>query len=549
MPVDGSTARHGSGPRPSRLAVVAGGLLLAVVAGALFFQDLGRYPLLDLDEARAAEVAREMAAGRGLARFLLPTLDLEPYREKPAPYYWLVALAYRMWGVGEWSARVVSATAALAGVLALYAYASRRGVAAGLAAGLIAATTAGWYTLARYGTLDMLLTAFVVTGVLAGFAWLERPAPRRPALAPWIAAALGALVKGPIAFLLVGGPLVLAALVAHPRPTLREAGVARGALIAAAIVAALWVPVAVFDPAYVTHFAYSHVRRLGAQSPHAAPVWYYAVWLPILALPWTIVAAPAVVRAAREPANRSTLLWLGFVPALLTIPHGKLATYALSALAPFALLAGPALVAPTAEATREDSGALRAIGWLTAAILGGSTVAVWALARRYPLSLAARALFTAVAGAWAVGVVLLLRRRRARLLPLAVLGAALTLYPLAVRFVLPPIAALHSGREEARLIAAASAGPVPVFVFGRRVPSLVFYLRSPVTRTDDLDLVRDLFARDAPVFLLTTRRHFGEVEDTLGDRAHRWHSNGRRRLYANRPPPAPAQPRAGKGST
>jgi len=65
---------------------VGGAALLALVAGALFFQDLGRYPLLDPDEARHAEVAREMAAGHGLRRLFLPTLDLEPYREKPAGY-------------------------------------------------------------------------------------------------------------------------------------------------------------------------------------------------------------------------------------------------------------------------------------------------------------------------------------------------------------------------------------------------------------------------------------------------------------------------------
>src|SRR2546427_4935331 len=116
---------------------VGGAALLALVAGALFFQDLGRYPLLDPDEARHAEVAREMAAGHGLRRLFLPTLDLEPYREKPAGYYWLVALAYGALGVGEAAARAVSALAALVAVLSLYAYALPRwGVPAGLGAGL-----------------------------------------------------------------------------------------------------------------------------------------------------------------------------------------------------------------------------------------------------------------------------------------------------------------------------------------------------------------------------------------------------------------------------
>src|SRR3989442_1360791 len=92
-------------------------------------------------EARHAEVAREMAAASGVRRLFLPTLDLEPYREKPAGYYWLVACAYGAFGVGEAAARAPSALAALIAVLALYAHALPRwGLRAALGAGLVAAT-------------------------------------------------------------------------------------------------------------------------------------------------------------------------------------------------------------------------------------------------------------------------------------------------------------------------------------------------------------------------------------------------------------------------
>jgi 4-amino-4-deoxy-L-arabinose transferase-like glycosyltransferase len=121
-----------------------GAVLLALIAGTLFFQDLGRYALLDPDEARHAEVAREMAAASGVRPLFLPTLDFEPYREKPAGYYWLVMLAYRVGGVGEAAARAVSALAALVAVLVLHAYALPRwGLRAALGAGLAAATSAG----------------------------------------------------------------------------------------------------------------------------------------------------------------------------------------------------------------------------------------------------------------------------------------------------------------------------------------------------------------------------------------------------------------------
>ena len=329
---------------PSLPRTIAGGLLVAAVAGALFSQDLGRYPLWDPDEARHAEVAREMAAAHGIRRLLLPTLDLAPYREKPAGYYWLVTLAYAGAGVGEAQARMVSVAAALLSVLALYVYAlPRAGIAAAIGAALVAATSAGWFALARYANLDMLFTACVTVGILAGLAWLERPAARRPMLAPFVAAGLGTLVKGPLAGVLIGAPLVLAVLVTRPRPPWRALGLPRGLAVVLTIAALLYVPVGILDPSYLSGFAQTNLRRLGSESPHAAPVYYYLVWLPLLFLPWTLVAPPAVVRAARDPQRRALVLWAAVVPVILTVARGKLPTYALSALAPLALLVGPAV--------------------------------------------------------------------------------------------------------------------------------------------------------------------------------------------------------------
>src|SRR5438876_217532 len=281
---------------------VGGAALLALVAGGLFLQGLGRYPLLDPDEARHAEVAREMAAGHGLRRLFLTTLDLEPYPEKPAGYYWLVALAYAALGVNEAAARAVSALAALVAVLALYAYALPRwGLPAALGAGAVAATSAGWFGPARYGNLDMTLTACVTVGVLGGLAWLERPAPRRAPLAPYVAAGLGLLVKGPLALVLVAGPLALAALVERPRPRVGELGLVRGTLAVVALGALLWVPVGLLDPSYLSAFAVTNVRRLGSASPHAGPIYYYLLWVPALLFPWTLFAPGPRARGRPPP--------------------------------------------------------------------------------------------------------------------------------------------------------------------------------------------------------------------------------------------------------
>ena len=529
---------------PPLARAIGGGVLLALVAGALFFQDLGRYPLLDPDEARHAEVAREMSEARGVRRVFLPTLDLRPYREKPAGYYWLVALAHAVTGPGEAAARSVSALAGLFCVLAAYVYAlPRSGLAGALGAGLVAATSAGWFAFARYANLDMALTACVTGGVLAGLAWLDRPPPRRRPVAPYVAAGLGVLVKGPLAAVLVFGPLAVAALVRRPRPAATELGLARGTFLVCVIAGLLYVPVGILDRSYLAAFAATNLRRWGAASPHAAAAHYYFVWIPALMLPWTLLAGPAVVRAWRDPGRRPLVAWAMFVPALLTLPRGKLATYALSALVPLALIVGPELARTALDGpVPEDRPLLRAGGWLAAAAL--VVVAVLALAvHTYPVTLPGRLALAGAALAWAAALAVLLRGERLAGVPLAVLGAMLTLYPLGVRSVAPAVGALHSDRDLARL--AADAGPAPVIAWAIRDPSLTLYLGTPAIHTDDAALVRDVFAAESAAFLVTSRRHFAEVEAILGDRARLWHETPRRRLYGNRPRPTAPQERNG----
>jgi len=81
-------------------------LLLFVLAGCLFFVGLGSLPLLEPDEGRNAEVAREMLASGDWAA---PHYDGLPYLDKPAVFFCLVATSIKLAGHDEWSVRVPSA--------------------------------------------------------------------------------------------------------------------------------------------------------------------------------------------------------------------------------------------------------------------------------------------------------------------------------------------------------------------------------------------------------------------------------------------------------
>ena len=80
-------------------------LLLTVLPAVLLYPCLS-FLLFEPDEGRYAEIPREMLA-RG--DWVVPYLEGEPYLDKPPLLYWLVIGSYRLFGVHDWSARLVPA--------------------------------------------------------------------------------------------------------------------------------------------------------------------------------------------------------------------------------------------------------------------------------------------------------------------------------------------------------------------------------------------------------------------------------------------------------
>ena len=70
-------------------------LLPFVLAGCLFFTGLATLPLLEPDEGRNAEVAREMLAS---GDWITPHYNSFPYLDKPVVFFWMVASPLRLPG-------------------------------------------------------------------------------------------------------------------------------------------------------------------------------------------------------------------------------------------------------------------------------------------------------------------------------------------------------------------------------------------------------------------------------------------------------------------
>ena len=338
------TTETGGGSSPDRSRgewhLIAGLLLAAVL---LFFYRLGAPGLMDPDEGRYAEIAREMLL---LKDWIIPHLNLLPYLEKPPLVYWLTALSFSAQGLTEWAARLPSALSALGGVLLAYGLGRALwGARAGFFSGMILATCGGYVALGRLLTLDMALTLFLNLGVALGYLALSR---ERTGLWPWayLALALGVLIKGPVALVL---PVIIwsAWAFCRGRPLIRSWLRPWGVALLAAVSLPWFVLASFRYPDFLRFFIFEQhfARYLTAAMHHNQPFYYYLPVLLAFLLPWSWLLPWALTRERpdRDPDRLFLLIWAGVVLLFFSVSRGKLAPYILPALLPLALLLGRSL--------------------------------------------------------------------------------------------------------------------------------------------------------------------------------------------------------------
>ena len=309
-----------------------GAIAVAILAGIVCFYHLSAYGLWEPDEARYAEIAREMIV---LHDFVTPHLDYVPYVEKPPLLYWLTALAMRLFGIGEFGARFINAAAAMAGIGAVYLFARRvLGARQGILAAAILATSGLYALMAQVLTTDVLLTATLTVALFAfylqwssGGAWW------------WLmyaAIALGVLTKGPIAIAL---PMLAGAIFLFTEGDLRGAvrrfRVVPGLGLIALIAAPWFVAITLRQPDFFNfYFVGEHLQRFFESSySHGQPLYYYVPVMLGGMLPWTLLVPFIPWRFLRpDPARRFCLLTAATIVVVFSLASAKLIPYILPAM-------------------------------------------------------------------------------------------------------------------------------------------------------------------------------------------------------------------------
>jgi len=283
---------------------------LAALAAFLFLPGLGGYDLWAPDEPRFGQVAREMLAS---GNWIVPHVNNQVYTDKPPLYFWLIALLALLQG-GEVSAfigRLPSAVAGIGGVLATFAIGRRLyGRRAGALAGIVLAVSVIYLHQARNAQLDMLMSAFVFLAMWGFVVCWQSDAPRPAAAATfWAAMALGTLSKGPPAFIVALGAVLVFLGVRREMRLFKRLYPLRGFLLFAAIVLAWLVPMNRMIPKAQAEdlLLGQTIVRFFAADHHEQPFWFFLQSIPHQFLPWIVFLPSAEARrtgAARTPGAR-----------------------------------------------------------------------------------------------------------------------------------------------------------------------------------------------------------------------------------------------------
>jgi 4-amino-4-deoxy-L-arabinose transferase-like glycosyltransferase len=280
--------RHRSGSLPLLF------LLIVVVAAIVLFYRLGDPALKNWDEAIYAQVAKEILL---TGDWLTLHWQNAPWLEKPPLTFWLVSGLYRLFGVNEFSARAVSASAGVGVVAVIFGIGKlQRGPVCGLIAALILLTTFQFVQMSRLLFTDVLLILFMY---LAIFGYLRvRNGDRRWWYVVSISCGLAFMVKS-FASLFAPAAVAFALVVDRQVNETLRAKHFWFSILAGLGVVVPWHAVMIYlhGSAFVDEYFYYHVwsRTVTPLEGHQGVYWFYfrEIWQKMH--PWWSIIPLAVL--------------------------------------------------------------------------------------------------------------------------------------------------------------------------------------------------------------------------------------------------------------
>lgn len=327
--------------------------------GFLFLFFGSDHTLLNPDESRYSEIAREMLA---TGDFITPRLNGLIFFDKPVLYYWLQALSIHWFGLNEWALRFFPAIYGVFGCLCVYLLGSCIGNRqAGIYSALLLASSPLYFFAAHYANMD-LEVAVLITASLTCF--LLAINSKNAKCQPWLFylaylfSGLAILTKGLIGIvfptIIVGTWIVCT----NRWYMIKQMRLCTGLLLVVAINLPWFYAVQRANPNFFHYFfVVQHFERfLTANFNSQSPIWFYVPVVLLGVFPWTFLIMTSFITAIKSikhnPNILFLLLWIGWIFIFFSIPKSKLIGYILPTIPPLMVVAGNYLANYKTQASR-----------------------------------------------------------------------------------------------------------------------------------------------------------------------------------------------------
>ncbi|HLP88695.1 MAG TPA: glycosyltransferase family 39 protein [Nostocaceae cyanobacterium] len=307
-------------------------IVLLLAAVLLFSINLGGLPLQDFDEGTVAQVAREIWRNpTDSLRWLYPTLGGEPYH-KPPLLHWLIAWAYSLGGVNEWTTRLPGAILTATSVPLLYCI-GREIFWQRWAAVYSALIYLTMLPVVRYGRLAILDGTVVSLLLIMMLCLLRSRRDLRYCLGVGVGFGLISLTKG-IEGIFLGVIPVL--FLFWDTPRLLTYYYFWVAILLGSLPVIGWYVAQLMEYGYpfsqvvsTNPYFYRLSSVIGGKSE---PLWYYLGEILKFTWPW-LVFLPQTLRLTKENSNLSwaklIIVWVGVYVLLVSLMSNKLPGYIL----------------------------------------------------------------------------------------------------------------------------------------------------------------------------------------------------------------------------
>lgn len=324
--------------------------LLLLFSYVVFMWGNGALNLTDPDEVFYSQTAKEMSEHH---TWMIPYLFDHPQFEKPVFTYWLLRVAFTLFGISNFSARFFPALFGMIGVLTVYllAFLAFGEKKKAFICALVLLSSGLYIGLARTVFTDMIFSVFILLS-LAAFFWgyLRRRRKTAGILLFFIFSAFAVLTKGPLGFIIPAGAVALFLLIKREWRFFFTGA----SLWGIALFLAIGLPwylfmMKTYGSSFIREFFYNdHLRRIFEAEHAGNDRWYfYPVSMFACMFPWSLYTAAALGFLIKRLSAKAVpdapvflACWIIACFSILQIAHSKLVSYIFPLFPALAMLTG-----------------------------------------------------------------------------------------------------------------------------------------------------------------------------------------------------------------